>query len=169
MAHKLDIFDVMAAIDKRDKGFLERKTPEERKGFVAPVALRWASAVQGPEAADYLILVNEFANPHFHDLYEHPELQFKLLTLAGSGRVTGRHKWIPVAKAGRSATILQEFIGRFYPFASNREIDMLLDLHTPETFSDFLNQSGCTPEEAKDIISAFNKKSGIGPKKTKSG
>ena len=166
--HKLDIFDLMAAVDKRDKGFLDRQTPEMKKGFVPMVTLRWASAVQGPKQDDYLIAVNEFANVNYHDLYDHPELQFKLLTLAGAGKPQ-RHQWIPVAKQGKSVTAIQKFVGRYYPLASTAEIDMLISKFTPDTFTDFVNQSGCTPEEAKDAISAFNTKAGIEPKKTKRG
>ncbi len=165
-AHKLDIFAVMGAIDRRDKGFLDRQTPEAKKGFVPIVALRWASAIQGGPAEDYLLAVNEFANISYHELHEHPELQFKLLTMAGTGR-SQRHQWIPVAKQGRSSTALQRFLEPYYPLASAAEIDMLISKFTPETFTDFVNQSGCTPEEAKDAISAFNKNAGIEPKKAK--
>ena len=154
--HKLDIFDTMAAIDKRDKGFLDRQSADIAKTFAPPVALRWASAVQGPQAAAYLILTNEFANQNFHDLREYPDLQYRLLTLAGCGRPQ-RHQWIPVAKQGRSATALQEFVGRFYPLASTREIDLLIDLFTEETFDEFVNECGCAPEEAKDIRGVFKK------------
>jgi hypothetical protein len=159
MAHKLDIFDVMAAVDKRNKSFLEKQTPEVRKGFAPPVALRWASTVQGPQAESYLICINEFANLNFHDLYEHPDLQFKLLTLAGCGKAQ-RHQWIPITKQARTATPVHAFVSRFYPLANHREIDMLVSKFTPASFEDFVNQSGCTPEEAKDVISAFKKSSG---------
>jgi hypothetical protein len=156
MAHKLDIFDVMAAVDKRNKGFLEGQSPEARKGFAPPVALRWASTVQGPQAEAYLICVNEFANGNFHDLYEHPDLQFKLLTLAGSGK-SQRHQWIPITKQAKTATPVHTFVSQFYPLANHREIDMLVKRFTADSFQDFVHRSGCSPEEAKEIISVFNK------------
>lgn len=163
--HKLDIFDVMAAIDKRDKAYIDRLDPDARKGFVPMVALRWASAVKGPLAEDYLLATNEFANQNYHDLYDYPDLQFKLLTLAGAGRGQ-RHEWIPIARQGKSSTALQNFMLAYYPLASTAEIDMLLRQHTRETFVEFVAETGCTPEEAKDAISAFDKNAGK-PKKEK--
>jgi hypothetical protein len=148
---------MMAAVDKRDKGWFDRQKPELQKTFAPPVALRWASCVQGPEADAYLILTNEFANPNFHDLYEYPDLQYRLLTLAGCGKVTNQHKWIPIAKKGKSGDALHAFVARFYALASTAEIDMLIDMFTPETFDEFVNQSGCTPEEAKDIKGVYKK------------
>lgn len=155
---------MMSAVDKRDKSFFDRQKPELQKTFAAPVALRWTSAVSGPQAEAYLICTNEFANANFHDLYEYPDLQFRLLTLVGSGKPQ-RHEWIPIAKQGRSISALHDFMARFHPLASPSEIDLLLDLHDRESFAEFVNQSGCSPEETKDFISAFNKSAE--PKKAK--
>jgi hypothetical protein len=160
----LDIHAMMSGVDKRDREWFDRQTPELQKTFAPPVALRWASAVQGPDAESYLILVNEFANPNFHDLYQYPDLQYRLLALAGRGRPI-RHEWIPITRRGKAGTALQEFVGRYYSLASLAEIDLLIDLFTPETFEEFVNQSGCSPEEAKDIRGVYKKS--IEPKKAK--
>lgn len=155
--HKLDIFDLMAAVDKRDSGFLDRQDPDVKKAFTPTVALRWTSAVQGPQAADYLYCTNEFANINYHDLYEYPDLQFKLLTLVGAGK-TQRHQWIPVAKQMKTTSAIHAFVSRFYPLANHQEISMIVNKFTLTTFEEFVNSSGSSPEEAKDIISAFKKK-----------
>lgn len=153
---KLDIFDVLAAVDRRDLGWLDRQPPEAKKEFAAPVVLRWASSVQGPNAEHYLWLVNEIANIDFHTLYQHPELQYKLIAMCGVGK-NQRHQWITNAKVTKKAPKVHTFLSRFHPLASAREIDMLIGLHTKETFTELVYASGAAPEEAKDLIDAFKK------------
>lgn len=155
--HKLDIFDVMAAIDRRDTDFLDRQEPDTKKAFTPLVAMRWASAVQGPQAENYLILTNEFANIHFHDLYEHPELQFKLLTMAGCGKSV-RHQWIPTSKRSKAVSKICEFVGQYYPLASDYEIDNLVSRFDYDGFAEFVYSTGCSPEETKEILNVFKKK-----------
>jgi hypothetical protein len=154
---KLDLFnDVMPAVDKRDIGFLSRQPDDAKKEFAPPVVLRCASIVTGPQAENYIWLVNELANIDFHVLYQHPDLQYKLIALCGSGKVQ-RHQWIAPAKVSRSSSKVHAFISEFHPLASDREIDILIDLHTKETFTDFVHQSGVSPEQSKALIDAFKK------------
>ena len=155
---KLDIFDVMAAVDKRDVGYLSRQPADVQKGFAPPVVLRWASAVKGPEAENYIWLVNDIANVDYHSLYEHPELQFKLIALCGAGKPQ-RHEWIPIAKSAKSSSKVHAFLANFHPLANHREIDMLIGQHTLETFTDFVYSSGADPEQAKELLDAFKKQS----------
>ena len=155
-AHKLDIFETLRAIDKKDYGYLDRQPEESAKGFAPPVVLRWTSAVKGPMAEYYLCLTNEIANRRFHDLYEYPDLQYRLLAACGAGSIQ-RHEWIPMAKEGKTTAKVQSFVGSFFPLASVREIDLLVDMFTTETFNEFVNDSGCSPKEGKDLIDAFKK------------
>ena len=155
---KLDIIhDVMPAVDKRDMGFLERQEPDAKKEFAPPVVLRWASAVRGPQAENYVWLVNEIANVDFHVLHQHPELQYKLIAMCGCGKRQD-HQWIPPAKVTRQAPKLHAFLSKYHPLASAKEIDLLINLHTLETFIEFVNGSGADPQESKDLIDAFKKK-----------
>lgn len=153
---KLDIFDVLGAVDRRDLGWLDRQPDDVKKEFAAPVVLRWASTVQGENAEQYLWLINDIANIDFHTLYQHPELQYKLIAMCGAGR-SQRHQWITNAKVTKKSPKVHAFLSQFRPLASAREIDMLISLHTKETFTELVHASGVTPEEAKDLIDAFKK------------
>lgn len=164
--HKLDIFDLLAAVDRRDRRFLSRQPADAQKGFSPRVALRWASAVTGPAAEQYMLLTNEIANVQFDDLRDHPELQYMLLAACGAGRKQ-KHEWLPMPKQGKSAAKVQSFLARFHPLASVEEIDLLVSMHTRETFTDLVHQSGCTPQEAKDLLNAFDAKNGKPVKKGK--
>lgn len=158
-AHKLDIFETLAALDRKDYTFLERQPEEDRKGFAPPVVLRWMGAVQGRDADLAMVVTNEIANVNFYDLYEHPELQYRLLAAAGLG-TRQRHDWIPFPKQAKTTKGVEAFIARFYPFANHQEITLLVSQFTRETFVEFVDRSGCTPAECKEAIDAFDQKEG---------
>lgn len=162
--YKLDIFETLAAIDKRDFGFYDRLTEEQRKGFAPPVVLKWAAGVEGPLTEEYLWLVNNQANINFWDIHQHPELQFKLLASAGRGR-NQRHKFVSFPKTKAKADKVTQFLIQFWPDANDNEIGIILNQYTPETFSDFVRSAGLTPAEEKEVIDAHGRLSGKAPKK----
>jgi hypothetical protein len=51
----------------------------------------------------YVMAVNQRANVRFFEMYEHPELQWKLLAANGIGQ-TARHNWVkgPAAEHGQA-------------------------------------------------------------------
>lgn len=157
--YKLDIFELLKAADRRDQEFYDRQPAEGQKGFAPRVALRWMSSVAGQNAEVQLALVNEMVNVDFDALREYPDLQYRLMALCGLG---GRqnHKWIDMARQGKSPAKLQTFFFRMHPLASIAEIDSLIARHTLETFTDLVNQSGLNAQESKDLIDVFAKKDG---------
>lgn len=169
--YKLDLFgEVLPAIDRRDMEFYDRLTDDQKKGFAPPVALRAASGLQydGPLSEHYIWLINERANVDFYNIWEHPELQYRLLASCGVGR-TQRHKWIANAPKGRKADKVTDFIGRFWPDANDAELSIIMKQFTDETFEDFVLSSGCTPDEAKEVMEAYGRLSGKAKPKAKKG
>lgn len=173
MAYKLDIFETLGAIERKDYDFLDRKTEEERKGFAPPVVLRWASALKGGGIdADFkLLIVNEQANLHFHDIWQHPELQYKLL--AATGMHTGRRfDWIPMAGRGQSASEVHLFLSKYWPEANEDELNLILKQHTRESYHAFVNGCGLDQKSTDAAIGAYDKlmghTTGGGKKKSKS-
>jgi hypothetical protein len=160
-AHKLDIFQTLDAIDRRNLEYLNRLEPEQRAGFAPPVVLRWASAASdGPEADLMLMLVNERANMNFHDIWEHPDLQFKLIASSGVGRKL-RHQWIPMAQRKKSASALHEFLSKYWPQANEAELDLLVRQFTFETYTDFVNGCGLDPKETTAVLDLYAKLHGV--------
>lgn len=166
MAHKLDIFETLSAADRRDMGFYGRLDDDQRKGFAPPVVLRWMSALQGNDQELNIWLVNDRANINFHDIWEHPELQFKLLASCGGGK-NQRHQWLPMATKKKRADKVGEFLLRFYPDANDAELDLLLNQFTDQTFEDFVLYSGSTPEDIKEVLEAYARLTGKAVKKAK--
>ena len=160
--YKLDMFnEVLPAIDRRDMEFYDRLDDDQRKGFAPPVVLRFASALQsdGPLAEHYIWLTNERANIDFFNIWEHPELQFRLMASCGVGR-SQRHKWIALPQKKRKADKVTEFISRYWPDANDAELDILLKQFTDESFEEFVQSSGCTPEDEKEVMEAYGRLTG---------
>ena len=169
MAHKLDIFETLAAIDRRDMNFFDNLTEDQRKGFAAPVILRWASAVRDGAASEHHIwLVNERANVNFWDLWEHPELQYKMMASCGYGRGQ-RHEWIPMVGKKKKADEVLIYLAKYWPDANDYEIEIILNQFTDESFEDFVLSSGCSPEQAKEVIAAYGRLTGKVSKGKKAG
>lgn len=148
---KLDIFQTLAAIDGHDLDYLDRVSEDERKGYAPPVVLRWTSAAQ-QNGEWYLVAANR-ANMYFHDIYEHPELQYKLTASCGAQRRT-RHDWIPMAKQ-RKVSKLHGFLSTYYPEANSMEIEIMLSKFDTATFNDFVDGTGMGVDDGKAIKKLF--------------
>ena len=160
MAYKLDMFnEVLPAIDRRDMGFYDRLTDEQKKGFAPPVVLRFASSAQGAAAEHYMWLVNERANVNFWDISDHPELQYKLIASCGYG---GKqyHPWINIVGSKKKSDQVRTFLSEFWPDANDRELDIIFNQFTDDTFEDFVMSSGCMPDVAKEILEAYARLTG---------
>lgn len=79
MSNKLDIFDLLSKIDKKDQSFLGSLPEDQRKGFAPIVVLRWLS---GSGNDSQLLNVNMLVNSTAFNLYKHPDLLYKLMVVA---------------------------------------------------------------------------------------
>ena len=66
--------------------------------------------VSNVSARDYIFMVNELFNKNFYDLTKHPELQWLLLSVCGSGKV---EFYIKPAKKKKNKT--ENFIATITP------------------------------------------------------
>jgi len=176
--HKLDIQKVLKALDLRDRNFFRNLTEEEKKQVPFPVIRRWMSTVgtvdfsegkrQGRRKGDgkgawpigdeqytgyYLEMTNEVANEGFMMLYEHPELQWNLLTTIGCGQAK-QHQWLPANKKV-NATKIGAIFQEQHPLASEDEISMLIEICTKETFEDQLKDLGYQDDQIKVLMKQF--------------
>ena len=62
----------MSNLDKRNKNWYNSLTAEQKKAFSTWMMMRYASSVQGKNAAHYLFMINELVNKNFEDIYKHP-------------------------------------------------------------------------------------------------
>lgn len=152
MAHKLDIFKTLSAIDRHDLDFLRRVSEDEAKSFAPPVVLRWASSSDN-RTAEYLCDINEVANVHHYALYQHPELQYRLMASCGKGR-SERHNWIPSGKTSQLEA-RRKFVQQYYPYANTQECDIIISKLTGEVLDEFLLGTGLQNDEIKRVRKLF--------------
>ena len=148
------IADVMLALDKRDMNYYTRLSDDQKKGINFWMMQRYASSVQGqPYDSHYLTMVNDCVNHNWSAAgsSRHPELVWKCLCLAGSGR----KMWHPYVKAPTSKRkknkIMEEF-GKLFPNTKTDELELFIGLSTKEEIKDFLAGYGYDDKEIKEIL-----------------
>lgn len=94
-----DLFEALAALDKKDYSYIDRLTEEQQKKFVPFMMTHWMSAVKasGDVQGYYVMSVEYNANKHLFDEYvqKHPKLQWLMLCASSPGLGKQFHQWIP--------------------------------------------------------------------------
>ena len=143
--------DIMAALDKKDRGFYSRLTDEQKKAFVPWMMMRYASSAQGRNAAHYLFMINELVNKNFSDVSKHPELQWLLMTAAGSG-IVEFHPYIKPPNSKKKKDKLSEFVYSIYPNFKRDDIELFLLLNTKEDLKELAKDHGYDDKTIADIF-----------------
>jgi hypothetical protein len=121
-----DLFEAIAAIDKKDYGYYDRLTEEQKKKFVPYMLIFWISTVKGNKDLQnyYLQSTNHYANKYlFNELVQkNPKLQWLMMCAASPGLGKQFHIWIPhikdkVAKLKEAAKVtdMLEYYKKIYP------------------------------------------------------
>jgi hypothetical protein len=97
---KLDIFELLDQLNRRDLTIWSKLTEEQRKAFAPLVVERWMA---GTSDKRQVVMINELVNPFVFELADHPELLMKLLSVANSGG-RQRYQWMPM-KAGKKTKL----------------------------------------------------------------
>jgi len=128
-----DLFEAIAAIDKKDYGYYDRLTPEQQRKFVPFMMTHWISVVKGKKELSqyYLQSVDYHANKYMfnENVMKHPKLQWLMLCAASPGIGKQFHQWIPHIKAGVSklkekATPkdIKDYYKKVYPKVSDKDL-----------------------------------------------
>ena len=148
---QIPLKDIMAAIDKKDRGFYNRLSDEQKKAFSAWMMMRYCSSVQGKEAANYIYMTNELVNYQFMEVSKHPELQWLLLSACGVGKVQF-HPYLKPPNARKKKNKIFEFIYELYPHMKAEDINNLIDLNTIEEIKELAVAHGYDDKTIKDIF-----------------
>lgn len=134
-----DLFEALAAIDKKDYGYYDRLTEEQQKKFVPFMLTKWLSYVQSNNTQltqFYVLSVNEYVNKHLFNekVSLHPKLLFLIMCASSPGNGKQRRNWIPqikerVAQCKDAATIkdIKDFYSKTYP---NTDEQVLTEVST---------------------------------------
>ena len=148
----LDIKREMAAVDRKDRDFLDNLTPDERKQFGLYLMIRWASAVSGsPELQQYYICAtNERLNKNFFDIpKEHEKLNWLATTTISPGMGTQRREWLSAPKKGTANTKAEKFLANLYPQLDLDDIALLAELNDIKSLKKLAEDAGMPPAQIK--------------------
>lgn len=143
--------DVMLAIDRKNMSWYGDLSDEQQKAFSAWMMMRYASSVQGSNAASYLFMVNECVNKNFSDLSKHPELQWLLFTLCGSSKKE-YHPYIKPPTSRKKKNKVSEWLSKQYPLLKADEIAMLQEINDTDDFKSLAREAGMTDKEIKELF-----------------
>ena len=143
--------DVMLAIDKKDRTFYNRLTDEQKKAFSAWMMMRYCSSVQGRHAEDYIYLTNELVNFQFMEVSKHPELQWLLLSLCGSGKVQF-HPYLKPPNARKKKDKVFEFVYAIYPHMKSADITQFIELNDKHDLKQLAKAHGYDDKTIKEIF-----------------
>ena len=150
-APAIPLKDVMAAIDKKDRGFYNRLTAEQKKAFSAWMMMRYCSSVQGRDAANYIFMTNELVNYQFMEVSKHPELQWLLLSACGVGKIQF-HPYLKPPNSKKKKNKVTEFLYELNPHMKAEDIQILVDLNTKEELQQLAQEHGYDDKSIKDIF-----------------
>lgn len=148
MTKKIELSNLLRAIDTNDLSFYDRLTDEEKKEFSAWMTMRWASSSDSnPE--HYLLMVNSLVNVDFSCLNNHPELQWKLVSICGTGS-SNRHSWIAPPKKAKTNRVLN-FLREVYPEAKNDDLEQLSGLLDKKDVEELAKSYGMSDKDIKEL------------------
>lgn len=141
---KLNIANEMRCFDRKDRGFYDSLTEEERKKFSNYLMIRWGSSVDGGRDLQefYVIATNERLNKNFFAINRHPKLQWLTATTVSPGMGTHRHAWIPVKKKESGNRAARKMLLKILPAAKDSDIDALLAVNDDKAIQQFFNDHG---------------------------
>lgn len=134
-----DLFEALAAIDRKDYGYFDSLSEEQKNKFSATIIMGFISSVKSkPEIEQFYILsTNEYANKHLYNevVTKHPKLQWYMLCAAGLGQGKQYHVWIPQLKAKyfnlkEKLTVkeMQDYLKKVDKTLSDSEVKTIADM-----------------------------------------
>ena len=145
--HKLDIFDTLNHISRKDVGFYDNLSEEEEKAFQPLVVARWLSGIKSERQIYFL---NELVNPFTFQFTKHKKLLYYLMTVCTSGKAT-RYFWNKTSsKKTSSVPLTVKVIRDYYGYNTLQAIEVL-PLLSSEVILDYAEQLGRQPDEITKI------------------
>lgn len=120
-----DLFEALAAIDRKDYDYYDTLTEEQKKKFTPFMLIKWSSAIKANSKLQsyYICASNDLANKYLfnENVMKHPKLQWLMLCTIGLG-TKQYHQWIPQIKESVSklkdkpkSDEISEYYNKIYP------------------------------------------------------
>ena len=136
----------MVQFDRKNRGFYDELTDEERKKFSNYLMIRWGSAVQGSRELQefYVIATNERLNKNFFAVNRHPKLQWLMATTVSPGLGTYDHPWIAPKKKDAGSSEVKRALMAMYPTMKMSDITTLAAVTDKKELREYLREHGQT-------------------------
>jgi len=152
MASKtLDISRLLTAVNKKDYGFYDRLSEQEKKEFNPYIFMRFISNPDGDADIQswFIELTNEYINKSFWDFNNHHKLLlWKLYAVVGVGMPT-RYTFLPMLKK-ETVNKFEELIAELNPDMKIQDVKLLAKVMTPEEKSQLFDNLGFDKKQRKD-------------------
>lgn len=134
----------MVQFDRKNRGFYDELTDEERKKFSNYLMIRWGSAVQGSRELQefYVIATNERLNKNFFAVNRHPKLQWLMATTVSPGLGTYDHPWIAPKKKDAGSSEVKRALMAMYPTMKMSDITTLAAVTDKKELREYLREHG---------------------------
>lgn len=143
---KLDIFNVLSHIDRKDRQYYRNLTEEQQKALAPLVVMRWLS---GTTSIRQIVFLNELVNHLVFSIHRHKELLYYMLTTCTSGRPQ-RYFWNKTVSKTSATPKTYSVIQEYFQYSVKQTAD-ILPLLTTDDIIDYAEQLGRQPDEIKAI------------------
>jgi hypothetical protein len=147
---KLDIKDVLKAVDTRNYDFYDSLDEEQKKEFSPYPLMRYISNSNGDfeTQAWFVERTNELVNKHHWVLgSKHKALLWKLSAGVGVGEVTF-HQYLPALKV--ELVKIEKLIAKLNPLMKTEDIKLLASMMTDEDKEELFDKMGFDKKDRKE-------------------
>ena len=135
-----DLYEALAAIDRKDYGYYDLLTDEQKKKFVPYMLIIWNSCIKGKADLQryYLQSVDYYCNKYLlnENVSSHPKLQWLMLCAASPKLGKQFHQWIPhistrvsLLKDSAKTSDIKNYYKKIYPNADDELVDQLASVY----------------------------------------
>lgn len=139
----------LPAMDYKDMDFYKNLSEEHKKEISLWILMRYMSSSQ-QHAELHLTLVNDIVNVNFSTIAKHPELQWKLLALCGTGKKQ-YHPWIAPGKK-KKKNKLEELLSELNPLMKDEDLALLQRINTLDDFTQYLRDNAYDDKTIKELL-----------------
>jgi hypothetical protein len=140
---ELDLFETLLALDKKDYGYYDRLSEEQKKKFVPYMMTHWMSTVKSSSDIQgfYVMSTDGAANKYLFNehVQKHPKLQWLMFCAASLGAGKQYHQWIPHIKIGVTSlrdnakiSDIIDYFTKIYPKLSSDDIMSMSEAYIAE-------------------------------------
>jgi hypothetical protein len=140
----LPLNKVLGALDRKDRKFWDKCTPEQQKKIAPFLLNRYMSIVKGSAElhAYYLMATNQRVNVNYFALNKHPKLVWQLLCTVSPGMGNQFHQWIGNKKKKSNNSDIRKQLAVLYPNYKEDELDLLASMTTAKELKELAAASG---------------------------